>query len=323
MGLLHVNGQKLRRDIIALFKEEGLLITIETKLIETDSSDVTFSLATKKYFPFRKANNTPLYINAFSNHPPTIIKQLPEMINRRISDLSCNKEEFDKVKSVYESARKDSERFLSLSYNNSNTQNARRNRNWRVIWFNPPYSQNEKTNIGKLFIKLVRNYIHTKNKYKKIFNLNTLKLSYCCTTNVGIIIKQHGSKVLSKTIDNNNRKCNCRSKSNCPLNGEFLTQRLAYKTTSATSSSSFIYYGTSERKFKTPYNNDTKSFRHREYMNQTELSKHVWNLKDHGLDNNISREIHKKASPYQCDSKRCNLCLSEKFSIICAVQILY
>ena len=36
-------------------------------------------------------------------------------------------------------------------------------------------------------------------------------------------------------------------------------------------------------------------------------------LKDHGLDNNLSREIHKKALPYQC----CDLCLSENFSIIC------
>ena len=90
----------IRKDIIALFKEERLSITIETNLIEADFVDVTFNLATKKYFPFRRANNTPLYINAFSNHPPTIIKQLAKMIDKRISNLSCNKEEFDKVKSV-------------------------------------------------------------------------------------------------------------------------------------------------------------------------------------------------------------------------------
>ena len=52
-------------------------------------------------------------------------------------------------------------------------------------------------------------------------------------------------------------------------------------------------------------------------MNETELSKHEWNLKDHGLDKNLSWEIHKKASPYQCGSKRCDPCLSEKVSIIC------
>ena len=204
-----------------------------------------------------------------------------------------------------------------MSYN-SNTQNAGINRNRKVIWFNTPYSQNVKTNIDKLFIKLVRKQFPKNNKYHKIFNLNTLKLSYCCNTNVGNIIKQHNSKVLSKTNDNNNRKCNCRSKANCPLNSECLTQCLVYKATSTTSSNSFIYYGTSEGEFKTRYKHHIKAFRHRECMNETELSKHVWNLKDHGLNNNLSWEIHKKASPYQCGSKRCDLCLSEKVSIICA-----
>ena len=118
--------------------------------------------------------------------------------------------------------------------------------------------------------------------------------------------------MLNKTNDNINCKCNC------PLNGECLTQCLVYKATSTTSSNSFVYYGTSEGEFKSRYNNHTKSFRHRECMNKTELSKHVWNLKDHGLDNNLSWEIHEKASPYQCGSKRCDLCLLEKVFTICA-----
>ena len=171
------NGPKLdriRKDIIALFKEEGLSITIKTNLIETDFLDVTFNLATKKYFPFQKANNTPLYINTFSNHPPAIIKQLPKMINKRISDLPCNKEEFNKIKSVYKSALRDSRYFSSMSYNNSNTQRAQRNRNTKVIWFKPPYSQTVKTNIGKIFIKVVRKHFPKNNKYHKIFKLNDL-----------------------------------------------------------------------------------------------------------------------------------------------------
>ena len=152
-------------------------------------------------------------------------------------------------------------------------------------------------NIGKLFIKLVRKHFSKNNKYHKIFNLNTLNLSYCRTTSVGNIIKQHNSKVLSKTNDNNNCKCNRRSKSNCPLNGECLTQCLVSKATSTTSRNSFAYCGTSEADFKTRYNNHTKSLRHRECMNVTELSKHMWNLKDHGLDYNLLREIHKKVPP--------------------------
>ena len=207
----NANGPKLdriRKDIIALFKEEGLSITIETNLIETDFLDVTFNLATEKYFAFRIANNTPLYINAFSNHLRTIIKKWPKMSNKRISDLSCNKEQFDNVKYGCESALKDNGHFSLMSYNNSNFQNARRNRNRKVIWCNSPYRQNVKTNIGKFFIKLVRKHFLKNSKYHKIFNLNTLKLSYCCTTNVGNIIKQHNSKVLNKTNGNINRKCN-------------------------------------------------------------------------------------------------------------------
>ena len=60
------------------------------------------------------------YINAFSNHSPTFIKQLLKSINKRISDLSCNKKEFDKVKSVYETVLKYSGHFSSMSFNNSN-----------------------------------------------------------------------------------------------------------------------------------------------------------------------------------------------------------
>ena len=41
---------KMRKNIIALFMEEGLTITIDTNLIETDFLDVTFNLATSKFF---------------------------------------------------------------------------------------------------------------------------------------------------------------------------------------------------------------------------------------------------------------------------------
>ena len=34
---------RLRKDIISLFKDEGLSITIDTNLIETDFSDVSFN----------------------------------------------------------------------------------------------------------------------------------------------------------------------------------------------------------------------------------------------------------------------------------------
>ena len=56
--------------------------------------DVSFNLDMGKFFPYRKPSNTPLYIHSESNHPPPIIKQLPSMTNKRISNLSCNEHEF-------------------------------------------------------------------------------------------------------------------------------------------------------------------------------------------------------------------------------------
>ena len=137
----------------------------------------------------------------------------------------------------------------------------------KVIWFNPPYSQNGETNVGKLFIKPVRNHLRKNNKYQKIFHLNTSKLSHYCTTNAEKWPRWIA--LLGKINDNSNHKCNFRSKPNCSLNGECLIQCLVCKTTSTTSNSSFVYYGTSEGEF-----------RHCECMNETELSKHVWNVKD-------------------------------------------
>ena len=69
---------------------------------------MTFNLETGKFFPFRKPNNVPLYINIKSNHPWTIIKDLPKMINKRLFELSSNKDEFDKVKLLYEKLSKES-----------------------------------------------------------------------------------------------------------------------------------------------------------------------------------------------------------------------
>ena len=64
------------------------------------------------------------------------------------------------------------------------------------------------------------------------------------------------------------------------------------------------------------YKIHAKSFRQRGCMNETESSKQ--GNRNHGLDNNLLWEIYKKTSPFQCCSKRCNLCLSGKVSIICA-----
>ena len=50
----------------------------------TDFLDVELNLATGEFKPYRKPNDSPVYINANSNHPKTITDQLPKMIEQHI-----------------------------------------------------------------------------------------------------------------------------------------------------------------------------------------------------------------------------------------------
>ena len=181
-GLTAVNSScgplldKMRKKIIALIKNEGLSITIETNLFEMDFLDVTFNLVTGKFFPFRKPNNQLLYINVKSNHPPTIIRYIPDMINKRLSDLSFNEEEYEKAKSLYEPALTESGCKRIMTYTKTKTTN-NRNRPGNIIWFNQLYNLNVKTIIGKTFLRLIKKHFSRDHTLYKIFNKNTLNLS--------------------------------------------------------------------------------------------------------------------------------------------------
>ena len=80
-------AEKVKKKICEIFQSCGLKITIETNLQITDFLDVIFNLKNEKYYPFRKPNNDPLYINALSNHPKNI-KEIPNMISKRIAEIT-------------------------------------------------------------------------------------------------------------------------------------------------------------------------------------------------------------------------------------------
>ena len=94
----------LRKDLIAIFHNKGLKITIDTNLTTTDFLDVTSDLFTGKYFSYGKPNDSPLYVNANSNHPTSILEQLPKTVNI----CPINEEEFNKAKPLHEKALKSS-----------------------------------------------------------------------------------------------------------------------------------------------------------------------------------------------------------------------
>ena len=102
------NGQrldKIRKQLHSLFQKEGLKITVDLCQHSVDFLDVVLDLTDKSYRPYRKPNDTPLYINAKSNHPPVILKNLPLMIESRLSNISSNKACLNEAKSDYEEKR--------------------------------------------------------------------------------------------------------------------------------------------------------------------------------------------------------------------------
>ena len=71
------------------------------------------------------------------------------------------------------------------------------------------------TNVGRKFRTLIRKHFSRSSKLYKIFNENTLKISYSCMPNMAAVIWQHNSAVrrVARTVQENppsEKPCNCR-----------------------------------------------------------------------------------------------------------------
>ena len=133
-------------------------ITIQCNLKTVDFLDVTFDLDNNVYKPFRKENSKPTYINKHSNHPPSILKQLPKSLEKRISETSSTKGIFDESIKPYKDALKESDFSEALIYIAPTTNRKQQNRKRKLIWFNPPFSRSVKSNIGRIFLRLLSKY---------------------------------------------------------------------------------------------------------------------------------------------------------------------
>ncbi len=125
----------------------------------------------------------------------------------------------------------------TIDYMKQASQTTRRNRQRNIIWFNPPFSKNVKTNIARNFLCLIDKHFPPNHKLHKIFNRNTVKVSYSCMNNVKSIISKHNTHITGRSkpqcevID----PCTCRDKKTCPLREKCMTKDIVYKATVTTS----------------------------------------------------------------------------------------
>ena len=319
-GLAVVSGsgpeiERLRKKVFQLFKTIGLQVTIEANIKVTDFLDMQLDLRKDSFKPFRKDSKPPVYINNKSNHPPSIKKELPKMIAERISKLSSSEEIFNAEAPIYKEALKSAGFSEIFPYADNNKKKRRRQRGRRVTWFNPPFSETVETKVAAKFLSLIDKHFKGK-ELGKYFNRSTIKVSYSCLPNLDVIIAGHNRQILRRK-EENKRNCNCRAGQNgCPIGGNCLRNDIVYEATVQTINSTAKYIGQASTTFKERFRNHILSFNNRKYQTNTTLSKHIWNLKDSGINYQITWAQKGQAPSYNPSTKSCKLCLLEKSTIL-------
>ena len=115
--------------------------------------------------------------------------------------------------------------------------------------------------------------------------------------------------------------CNCRRKAECPLEGKCKAKEVVYQAVVEADGNKESYVGITEKMFKTRFGHHKQSFTNRKKATATELSKYIWDLKDKGIQYELSWSILSRAAPYSNVTKRCNLCNLEKYYITYEKQL--
>ena len=129
------------------------------------------------------------------------------------------------------------------------------------------------------------------------------------------IISSHNKSLLNRGTDSSG--CNCKKKNECPLQNKCLSSKLIYQAevTNDKDQEKKIYVGLTERTFIERYGNHKKSFAHKRYSKDTELSCYIWSLKDQNKTPVIKWSILKTVKS-SLHYHPWVLCLMEKLIII-------
>ncbi len=133
-------------------------------------------------------------------------------------------------------------------------------------------------------------------------------------------ISGHNRKILNSSTLNTDtvppKQCNCRKPSECPLDNHCLEECVIYEASVSSEEGCKQYLGLTEGPFKTRFNQHKASFAHASKASDTALSKYVWDLKQREANFEIKWRVVEKCQPYRCGTRRCDLCLTEKFHIL-------
>ena len=103
----------------------------------------------------------------------------------------------------------------------------------------------------------------------------------------------------------------------CPFDGNCLAESLIYRTEVTDEDSNVATYtGLTGNSFKKRHYFHKQTFKHRKLEHDTTLSSYIWSLKDADKDFGIQWKEVGRAPRFNPITKKCKLCIKEKYHII-------
>ena len=107
----------IKKKLCRIFEENGFQITIEANVKSVNFLDINLNLETGIFKPYTKPNETPLYVHKQSDHPPSILMNIPLSVNKRLSSISANEDVFNQACPIYQDALDKSGYDFKLKFN--------------------------------------------------------------------------------------------------------------------------------------------------------------------------------------------------------------
>ena len=143
---------------------------------------------------------------------------------------------------------------------------------------------NVRTNIGKEFLNLLDRAFPPDNPLSKLFNRQTIKISYQRMPNMAQAVAGHNSKILREEGDAEPQPgCNCMGgPATCPVQGKCQTSGVVYEACvkELPSGKTETYTGVTERTVKKRLYEHWTNANCETGRTKTALSSHIWALKD-------------------------------------------
>ena len=313
-------ADKLKKQLCDIFRKNGLVIEANANIKVINFLDVTFDLSRGSFSPYKKPNNVINYVHKKSNHPPTILKNIPANINRRLSSISSSKEIFDAAVPPYQEALDKAGYDYKLEFNEvepNQQRNSRRKRKRDIIFFNPPFDLNVKTKLGKEFLKILDSSFPVGNPLHGKLNRHNVKISYRTMPNMMTQVSRHNARLRRGSEPEEVKPCPHTRTVPCPMpgSGECNKDNVIYQATVTSGDKIETYVGCTKN-FADRYYKHRTDMTNPKYKTGTTLSIYVWKLKEEKKAFSIKWKIIDRGSPYNPFSKVCRLHAKESYYIL-------